>query len=328
MTNSAFTFLPSSMNKSMYKLVCNLVFSVLLCLVSSELMAQSFGNIQDPITAHYSQTMIAHNPAYSSGTDFGEFHFSGQNLANTFDTLSDKSFILAFQSPNSNFPGGLGGQLVYVYSAFNARIINLQINFSYKVVESETQILSVGGSLGGGMRETLIGQFPTSGSPAIATRFYPDLNAGIWYTNYKLFLGVGAAHITRPRLEYTPSIVSIINDVYYLSGGYKFEIEGIEIIPSFMGRFRNTSDFLSDVQVNANYENKFGLGVGYRTDLRRNPIIINPSVQQAPRFRQVLATGSVGIKEFTIFATYSRTLSQFGIAPDNFEMTLSYRFKS
>ena len=284
------------------------------------------GVTQNPISAHYNMMPFVYNPAFTGLSEHGELFVSGQNLAALLDSLQYSSDLVAVHAKVPGFDGGVGGKLIYVYFP-GRRYVTLSGDFSYVLWRGEESgKLAVGGSVGLGVADAVISTGLISEN---RLRVFPDFGAGIAFTYEGLALGAGGRHLGRPMVNYTSSNGEIIDDVFYMSGAYGFVIDGIEFTPSFLGRWRNSGYFLTDFQLGADFDDKFGLGLGYRVDLRRisPPNPSNPIVFQ--RFKVFLASAQAGINnQFFIRATYSNVLNQFTLNPNNIEVSVSYRFKS
>ncbi len=302
-----------------------------MILNSAVLQAQFIGDFAltaDPVSAHGYHTFSSLNPAYAGAFQDGAVFLSGQNLTAVLDTFVNNSFVLGLRHPVGSFNGAISANLSYVFVPFSARYIFADVGFSYPVVDEADHRLLLGASLGIGSRE-IVGR-GTGGAPLPIdrrNRFFPDLDAGLWYTYRTLSLGAGATHIGRPQVEYGGAINAQVDDVYYLSGSYGFEWEGISILPSVLGRYANAGSFLSDALLEARFDDQFGVGIGYRIDLRRQ-VPFNPSLPViSERYRQLLLSAELGIENrYSLMGTYSLVLNQFAADRSNFEVTLLYRF--
>ena len=305
---------------------------LLLLILSGSLSAQ-FNNglslASDPISAHGYHTLSNINPAYAAAFRDGAVFISGQNIASVIDSLTNNSFELGMRQTVGSFKGAISANINYVFVPLVARYISGNFGFAYPIVDENDHRLMLGASLGIGNREIL--DFRRSGLPSSLdrrNRIYPDLGAGLWYTYRELSLGAGATHIGRPTVEYTPAVTATIDDLYYISARYDADWAGITVSPSFLGRYASSANFVSDFLLDGRFEDQFGLGVGYRVDLRRK-IPPNPSIPVADqRFRQLLLTAEVGFQErFNLLGTYSFVINQFTANRSNFELTLLYQFK-
>jgi len=283
----------------------------------------------DPVSAHGYHTFSSLNPAYAGVFDDGAVFATGQSLAAVLDTLVSSSFTLGVRQAVGSFDGAFTANLTYVFVPFSARYVTADVGFAYPVIDETGHRLLVGGSVGLGSRE-IVG-FQQAGVPTALdrrNRFFPDFDAGIWYTYQNLSLGAGATHLGRPTVEYTSAVIATIDDIYYLNASYGIDLDGLVITPSFLGRYANSGNFLSDFMADARFDDQFGVGVGYRIDLRQQ-VPPNPSfpvVQE--RFQQILLSAEVGFEErFSLRGTYTYVLNQFAADRSNFELTLLYRYQ-
>lgn len=309
-----------------------MVVAGLCLLTATSLRAQFLSGTaltSDPVSAHGYHTFSSLNPGYAGVFGDGAVFASGQSLAAVLDTLVSSSFTLGVRQAVGSFDGAISANLTYIFVPFSARYVIADIGFAYPVLDEAGHRLLVGGSLGLGSRE-IVG-FQQAGVPTALdrrNRFFPDFDAGIWYTYQNLSLGAGATHLSRPTVEYTSAITATIDDVYYLNASYGIDLDGLIITPAFLGRYANSGNFLSDFTADARFDDQFGVGVGYRIDLRRQ-VPPNPSfpvVQE--RFRQILLSAEVGFEDrFSLRGTYTYVLNQFAADRSNFELTLLYRYQ-
>jgi hypothetical protein len=281
----------------------------------------------DPVSAHSYHTLSLLNPAYAGALEDGAVFLTGQNLATTLDSLVSGSFGLGVRAPVGSFGGAISANFHYVRVPFTARFYYADLGFAYPVADNNGHRLLLGASLGLGAREVI---FPLGSPPLFPidrrNRFFPELKAGLWYTYEALSLGAGATHIGQPTVTYSPQIQTQVNDVYYLNAAYRLDVQGVHIIPSYMGRYAGSGNFLNDVQLDARFEDLFGVGLGYRVDLRRR-LPFNPGFPIADvRFQQLLVSAEVGFDRFSLRGTFSHVLNQFAADRNNFEATLLYRF--
>ena len=284
------------------------------------------GQSQDPISGQYTALGFLFNPAFAAARDVGELHVAGQNVANSFDSLSAKSYGIAIHSILDAFSGGVGGRLTYVYRPATGRYVLISGGFAYTVWQEAASRLIIGGTAGFGIHEVRVGSVGSLSERR--TAIWPDFGAGVRLQHNGLFLGVSAEHLGRPTMQITSDFARTIDDIYYLTGGYTFEVEGIAITPSFHGRYRSSSNFLTDFMVDANWEERFGIAAGFRTDLRRG-ITPNPSNPvETERLRQALVGATLGFQEqYFLAALYTYTLNDFVLDRSNLELRFAYRFR-
>ena len=294
------------------------------------LHAQSIsGNalLSDPVSAHGYHTLSLLNPAYAGAFQDGAVFLTGQNLATTLDSLVSGSFGLGVRAPVGSFDGAISANFHKHRVPFTARFYYADLGFAYPVVRDNGHRLLIGASLGLGGREAMF----LPGSSQLfpidrRNRFFPELKAGLWYTYEALSLGAGATHIGQPTVTYSPALQAQVADVYYLNAAYRVDVQGVHILPSYMGRYAGSGNFLNDFQLDARFEDLFGVGLGYRVDLRRK-LPFNPGFPIADiRFQQLLVSAEVGFDRFSLRGTFSHVLNQFAADRNNFEATLLYRF--
>lgn len=96
------------------------------------------------------------------------------------------------------------------------------------------------------------------------TMIAPDANLGFWWNGKNYYFGLAIQELTRSSWQ------RISNDSrfkfhYSLSAGYRWLVkEGITILPSAIVRIPPKSKISADLNVIVDFNNQFGIGVGYR----------------------------------------------------------------
>jgi type IX secretion system PorP/SprF family membrane protein len=108
---------------------------------------------------------------------------------------------------------------------------------------------------------------PAAASSANKTKF--DMGLGIWLYSDKLFFGLSSMQILQNKIDFSGGLdvatnKGMLNRHYYLTGGYKFQVnKEVQIIPSIL--LKNTvTAFQMDINTKVRYKNLFWGGMSYR----------------------------------------------------------------
>jgi hypothetical protein len=286
---------------------------------------------EDPLTAHWKAHASAFNPAWAGASGEPAVFLGGQNLIGVLDSLSGGSSILGIRSPIGD-PGGplaVCADLQYSFVPFVARFVTGNAGFSYRALDEAGHRVWVGGSIGLGSREVvrLIG----AGQPdptGRRNRFYPNLNAGIWYRYRGLHLGAGGTHLGNPTVDYGGGFTNTVRQRFYILAAYDAELDGLRLTPAIQARYANTNAIVTDLLLDAELGGGFGIGGGFRADLGRRPPPNPSNPVSLQRFRQVLASAELRVADvLTLRGTYLYTPGAFVIDRNNLEVTLVYRWR-
>ncbi len=109
---------------------------------------------------------------------------------------------------------------------------------------------------------------PAIGSAAAQLRkIQPELNAGLWLYSDRFFAGLSAQQIIPQRLTLTDNTLrqSTLVPHVFTTAGYRILLsEDINLLPSFMLRYISSMPLFMDVNVKAQYQDRFWLGGNYR----------------------------------------------------------------
>ncbi len=145
-----------------------------------------------------------------------------------------------------------------------------RINLSYAAHLNFTQNNRLSVGIGAGIKQwgflkeksTLLTYDPVVSGSAIFLA--PDANIGFWWNGENYYLGLAFNELTRNRWDNISS-ESRFKIHYSLSGGYRMVLKkGITLMPSLMLRFPPKSKISADITLMADFNNQFGIGVGFR----------------------------------------------------------------
>ena len=93
----------------------------------------------------------------------------------------------------------------------------------------------------------------------------PDINAGIYYTHRKFYIGLASTHILEPQMELEENISTYIGRAYNLTGGYNIQLKNslLELQPSVFMK-TDLQSFQVDVTARAVYNKMFSGGISWR----------------------------------------------------------------
>ncbi len=320
-----------------------LVLLVFSTAFSTRLQAQVLNSTlaEDPISAHWRDQGSAFNPAWAGASGEGTLFLGGQNLVGVLDELSGGSSTLGVRAPIGNSteepgqkalatapPLTFTADVQYSYVPFVARYVTGNVGFAYRVLNESEHRVWVGGTVGLGSREFITnfgGQPDPLGQP---TRFYPNLNAGLWYRYQGFHFGAGGTHLGNPTVDYGANTTRTIQQRFYVLVAYEVPGDGFLVTPAIWTRYVNGNGILSDFLVDAELGGGFEAGVGYRIDLSRRPIPNPSNPLVAQRFQQIIATAGLRVADvLTLRGSYLYTPGTFVIERNNVEASLVYRFR-
>jgi type IX secretion system PorP/SprF family membrane protein len=92
-----------------------------------------------------------------------------------------------------------------------------------------------------------------------------DINAGLYYTHKKFYLGIASTHILEPQLELEENISTYIGRAYNFTGGYNIEFKNslFELQPSVFMK-TDLQSFQVDVTARVMYNKMFSGGLSWR----------------------------------------------------------------
>lgn len=94
-----------------------------------------------------------------------------------------------------------------------------------------------------------------------------DINAGIYYTHKKFYVGFGATHLTQPEIQLDEYAYTYISSTYNLTGGYNIQFRNplYELQPSVFLK-TDMQSFQADVTARLVYNKMFNGGLSWRVN--------------------------------------------------------------
>ena len=239
----------------------------LLLFISSGVYAQ-----QESILAFYSNHLNLVNPAAVSVN--GETQFT-TSIRQQWTGIKDapQTQGASFMTPlNKNLALGLS---VIKDEVFIEKQTFVAIDFSYKVQLNDALNLFMGIKAGGNNYEVNTSGLQTytevqDPSLQSISRFNPNIGIGFYLKHDKYFISLSTPKmLDTKRAKNEDGFATAATDQahYYFSAGRTFEVTpSIDLVPSIMVRYVNGAPFSTDFTTTAKFDDKFDLGVTYRTD--------------------------------------------------------------
>jgi type IX secretion system PorP/SprF family membrane protein len=92
-----------------------------------------------------------------------------------------------------------------------------------------------------------------------------DVNAGLYYTHKKFYIGLASTHVAEPQIELDENISTYIGRAYNLTGGYNIQLKNplFELQPSVFIK-TDLQSFQMDVTARVVYNQMFNGGLSWR----------------------------------------------------------------
>lgn len=92
-----------------------------------------------------------------------------------------------------------------------------------------------------------------------------DMNAGVYYTHKKFYVGIAATHLTEPELQLEENVYTFIGRAYNLTGGYNIQLKNplYELQPSVFLK-TDMQSFQADITGRLVYNKMFNGGLSWR----------------------------------------------------------------
>lgn len=101
-----------------------------------------------------------------------------------------------------------------------------------------------------------------NGNPS---RFMADLNTGLYLYSQHLFVGYSTSQVLQQKMNFGDVTNAKLKTHHYIIGGYRFDVDkDWAITPSTLVKFMSPAPMAIDLNVRADYQDKFFFGVSYR----------------------------------------------------------------
>ncbi len=223
---------------------------------------------QDPMYTQYMYNTMSVNPAYAGSkealsiTGLMRIQWAGFKGAPRTQTLT-------MHSPVFNENMGLGLTVVNddIRPVHNTMLYG---DYSYSIQTTDYAKLSFGLKAGVSIYQAdLMGESSINPDPDIVNIdnvFLPNVGIGIYYHSDRGYFGVSAPRLLQHNLKTKQSENITELRHYFLIGGYVFELnEDMKIKPAFLLKTVPGAPIEFDISANVFIQNRFGVGVAYRT---------------------------------------------------------------
>ncbi|WP_339839646.1 PorP/SprF family type IX secretion system membrane protein [uncultured Flavobacterium sp.] len=245
-----------------------IILIALLLLTSSSLLAQ-----QESIITFYKNHLNLVNPAYV-GVEAESSIQSTIRRQWTGVENAPETQAFSFMAPLGEKKFSLGLSFVHD-KVFIEKQTFFAIDLSYDVKLSDKLDLFMGVKVGGNNYEVNTNGLQTYNfvvDPSLQSfsRFNPNIGMGFYLKHDKYYVSLSTPKMLnteRARNEDGYATVSTDRVHLYMSSGYNFELSSsVDLLPSVMVRYVNGAPFSTDFTATTVFNNKFDLGVTYRTD--------------------------------------------------------------
>ncbi|MDO5968489.1 type IX secretion system membrane protein PorP/SprF [Flavivirga aquimarina] len=245
----------------------SLILIVFVTLLSQELSAQ-----QDPQYTQYMYNTMSVNSAYAGQRDV----LSITGLYRTQWVGIDgapKTITFGAHSPLRNKRLGLGLNLVSDKLGPSSET-NVDINFSYTIPIDEYRGTELSFGLKGGfhMLDTDwskgVFQYPDRVFNDNLSLFSPTIGAGLYVHSEKWYLGLSVPNFfTTEHYDGIQESIATERLHYFFIGGYVFDVsQNTKLKPAVLVKGVSGAPLIADLSLNALFNEKLTLGVGYRWD--------------------------------------------------------------
>lgn len=221
----------------------------------------------------YRYTMNAINPAYT-GADSEKVLFS-THIKSYWNGLEGAPEVQTF-----NLSAPVGRRMGLGLSVVNDKVFienetDFYIDASYRLTLSENTDLFLGLKAGGstyGLRRNALKGYNTPTDPAllhVSRKFRPNIGVGAYLKKETYFIALSIPKLLNSRAlakEKDQLVYSKTKLHAYLSGGYNFWLNNIELKPSIMAQYVVGAPLSAELTLAAKFAQRLELGASYRTD--------------------------------------------------------------
>lgn len=284
------------------------------CLIQGVL---SYVNAQQlPLYSQNTFNTFLLNPAGAGAEGYTSFNLTNREQWFGIEG-APRTYALSFQSrlmkdpalgPNASVKkryhrrSGRVGLGIYIYKDHAGQIdqTGVQFTYGYHIVMNQSQI-SIGATFS--LLQYMINTNNLTLSDKTDDRvnnnrlsaYIPDANLGVYYTDQHKFVGFSILQLSQAKVNlgsYGDNL--IIYRHFYLIGGYRFELDNQNVLePSLNIKTSQEWVLQMDAALKYIYDNKFWIGVGFRTGYT--------------------LIGSIGIKVKKVYVGYAYDYSSRGL---------------
>lgn len=276
---------------------------------------------QTPVFSTYNYNAVLINPAHAGYYTDTDVALTTNGYFNSIDG-SPKSFDISVNTLTRSEKVGLAAGLSHDQIGVT-NTTSFFTSYSYKIYfDSDYQngkwwaydpnIISFGVTAGAMIYNENLTQLGIKNDPEFqenVNSFTPTFGVGFLYNRDAITFGISSPNVLSGTFNSKNN--TNLQNVYYSYLGYRFftdDLEDVLINPSFLLKYVEGAPFQVDLNLLANYKNKFEFGGGYRSSNTLN----------------ILAGFHVS-QNFRIICTYNKSFDNV-VIPDTFGLVLNYRF--
>jgi type IX secretion system PorP/SprF family membrane protein len=119
------------------------------------------------------------------------------------------------------------------------------------------------------------GTDPTLSTEATTSTISPDVTLGIWGYHKKYYFGISSFQLLGNDVKVSQTSESSLNRHYYLTGGYKLDInEKLFLVPSVLVKMLPGVPLTTDINAKLNYNQKFWGGASFRLGNEAESVVL------------------------------------------------------
>lgn len=238
---------------------------------------------QTVLFPEYNYNPFIINSAYAGMSSGSEFTLSHYGYLNSIEG-SPTTLTFSYHTPISDEKMGLGGAILYdnigVTTATNAFVA-----YSYKIFFDEKRerpywqiysqnVLSFGITAGVQQYNENLLDLGIAGDPLFEENInatIPTIGLGFLYNREDFYVGFSAPNVLGDKLASQDDLY--LKNPFYGYFGYRFftnKFEEVMIKPSALLKYEKGAPIQVDINLAANYKNKFEIGAGYRSSASMN----------------------------------------------------------
>lgn len=223
-----------------------------LCIVSLKVQAQ-----QDAEYRNFLVNPFYYNAAYA-GDNNKPTMTSGARLGSGTPGFNATSILFQYESPIQDQPAGIGFLLNYDRDVtFNLRSVKAGLAANYKNEIAENSYFRIGAQVNGYYLKDVSPATIDGDTTSIAF----DIDFGALFRQEGLFIALSSKNLARTKMNLSSDQLAQLSRHLYISVGYKFEGEVINVTPSLMMRKTNNFQERFDIHTQIEFYDKFVLGM-------------------------------------------------------------------
>lgn len=242
------------------------VVGILFCFHFSSLKGQ-----QGTMYSQYMFNMLSINPAYAGNRAVDNVTVLYRNQWSGFPGAPQSAFV-SWDKRKQDSNVGYGAQM-YTDHIGDENTTGAQGFYSFRIpFRRSTLTLGVSGGMFNYGFQLLGSNAWDQGDPSLMNEsiWVPTVGIGTLYFTEKWYVGLSIPTLLKTEVNISDKVQKVnnfgANHQVYLSGGYIYEANNLlSLKPSFLIKTYTASPIQIDLNLNAWYLNKYGIGFSYRT---------------------------------------------------------------